>query len=411
MNRRIQATIIGGLICVFALCLSVTATHTVDLVTSNSIPCYCQEDAYWCAAGTSQMILEGYPSTNHVYTQNHIYNTCQANNGDAVTWSPGTDPIGVRDTLDALDGSSSAVWVIYSNPSAQSVMWKTSYYMTKYGYPTAVLVDSGNPSWGSFDHWVAITGFVTDVDPTSNFSVTLQSIDLHDPGKSPCPSASSGGIDITVSGSTWYSTYWATPGSYSGSDWDGEYVVVVEPPEEDGVVRAPAQRLGPGEISPEDAIQSAQQWIDEQGFAEREEYAALRYTVPVEPILADPQAEYTGSYYIVPFVYEETEESPIAVLVNAFTGEPQEIGAFAHSVSHIREHDAFVLARRYLCLCWMEEIEYSAELAMIPIAGVFTRFLPVWRVTLFPVDQPPETVFVFQNGDVIAQPTPSFPGD
>ncbi len=400
----------GGLICIVALSLSVTATHTIDLVTSNSIPCYCQEGGAWCAAATSQMILEGYPSVDHVFSQSYIYSQCQANNGDSISWSPGTDPIGVRDTLMGLGGDPGVNWVIGADPTKESVMYWTTYYMTRYEYPTAVLVNVGNP-FGSFDHWVTITGFTTDVDPTTNSSATLQLIDIFDPGKAPCPTASSGGLDVTVTGSTWYSTYWSVPGNYSGSDWHGEYVVVVEPPEERGRIYAREQEFGRARIGPEEAVQIALGWVEEQRFVEREEYAALRVTVPSMPILANPDAEYGGAYYIVPFVYERTEESPIAVLVNAFTGEPQEIAAFVHPQSYVRAEEAFLIARRYFCLCRLEKVEYEAYLATIPMAGLFTRFLPVWQIVVYPPNEQPQTVFITMDRQVFEWPPEPFPGD
>jgi len=323
MKIKHLASVIGGLALVAALCQTGLATHTIDLITQNSIPNYCQEGISWCAAATVQMILEGYPSSDHVYTQTHIYNTCQANNGDSVSWSPGTDPEGVRGTLMELGGDPGVTWIIVADPTKEHVMYWTVYYMTKYEYPTAVLVNTGNP-FGSFDHWVAITGFTTGNDPVSDPATVLHMIDIFDPWNPPCPTASSGGLNASVTGSTWYGTYWAMPGNVSGSDWDGEYVVVVEPPDVSGVIRAVQQEFGPARIDPEEALEIAIGWVEEQGFAEREEYLALRVTVPGEPILVDREAEYGGSYYIVPFVYERTEGVRIAVLVNALTGEPQE---------------------------------------------------------------------------------------
>jgi hypothetical protein len=397
MKRRFSKKTVGSItaICiVLALSLPLAATHTIDLITPNSIPCFCQEAGNWCGAATSQMILQGYPGgVDYTFTQNHVWNRIQVHNGDAIAWA--SDPLGVQGTLMELDGSAPANWSIFHDANRSAVMYDITYWMTRRSFPTAVLVRT-HGAFGSFDHWVVITGFTTDNDPVTHSSVTLQWIEIFDPGKSPCPTASAGGNHQLMTAATWHSVYWPVPGNAPGSLWDGEYVAVVEPPITEGVVYAPEQKLGPVRISPEEALEVAFAWVKENSFEKREVYAGLRRAVPFPPLLVDPEAEFGGAYFIVPFGMEGLREATNAVLVNAHTGEPQEIVAFGHPVSYIHEDEALEIARRHLCLCREEEIKSELYFAVFPSSGTFSRFLPVWRVEFrYPIQS---VIFVTQQG-------------
>ncbi len=185
---------------------SASAAHDVYLETPNSVPSYCQETNIWCGAATTQMILEGYPGgIEHPFTQTHIWNRIVAHRDDlGVNWA--TDPDGLRDTLMELGGDPGVSWNIFPNSNAQSLIYSVTYWMTQRHYPTAVLV------YG-FQHWVMIDGFTTNVDPTTNTTVNLQSIEIVDPWNPPCSTATSGGVRSLMSGSNWYSNYWYTPGN------------------------------------------------------------------------------------------------------------------------------------------------------------------------------------------------------
>jgi len=380
------------------------ATHTVDLITPNSIPCLCQEAGNWCGAATSQMILQGYPGgVDYTFTQNHVWNRIQVHNGDAVTWA--ADPLGVHGTLEELDSTAPAGWSIFHDANRSAVMHDITYWMTRREFPTAVLVRT-HGAFGSFDHWVAITGFTTDKDPVTNSSVVLQWIEIFDPGKSPCPTAASGCNHQLMTASTWQSVYWPVPGSLSGSMWDGEYVAVVEPPIGEGSVSAREQELGPARISAEEAVKAALAWIEEHGLRKRETYAGLRAAVPFRPLLVDPRARYGGSYFIVPFGMEGTRDAANAVAVNAHTGEPQEIVAFGRPVRYVDEEEAVQIARRHLCRCREREIEAEAYLAVLPSSGTFSRFLPIWTVRIHE-----DSVFVTQTGILLEELPKPVPGD
>jgi hypothetical protein len=374
----------------------VNAQHQVYLGTPNTIPSYCQEDGIWCGAATAQMILEGYPGgVEHVNTQTHIWNRIQAHADDAgVNWA--TDPDGLKDALMELGGDPGVNWVIYANANAQSLMYTVTYWMTRRSYPTAALV------YG-FQHWIAIIGFETDVNPVGNNSVNLQFIEIIDPSNGLCPTANSGGVQSLMSGTNWYSNYWYSAGNIAASKWDGNYIAVVEPPINQGVARAQDEIEKGRVITDSAAVEMAQMWIEKNRLAEREPYNLLKRIKPLEPLLVN--SEYKG-YYIVPFGYRDGEISQAAILVNAYNGDFQEVGVFQNPINYLSEDQAIRLARDYLCYC---KSRGKAKLIFQPSQQANSRFLPVWEVTvemrLFPFRKKISTVYVTQQGDVFERLT------
>lgn len=382
------------------------AQHTVSLEVPNTVPSYCQEAGNWCGAATGQMALEGYPGgVEHPFTQTQVWNTIVTYRDDpGANWA--TDPDGMRDMLMDLGGDPGVHWSIFSDPTAATVMHDITFWMTIREYPTPVLVDPGGSPYGSFQHWVLIEGFVTDVDPTANPAATLQFIDIVDPWNPPCPANTSGGIRQTVSGATWYTTYWGSPGNYPASKWHGNYVAVVEPPEKEGVVRAQLQVQEGEVISRDEARERAMKYMEELRFRERPAYAVLKDTVALEPLLINPRQ---GGYYLVPFGYEEGQLSQGAILVNAYSGDFEEIGAFERPFAYLDQRRALRLAGSYLCDCEADEKrlrDARADLVFQASAQARSRFLPVWRVSLRD-----ETVFVTQEGLVFEAFVPMQPGD
>lgn len=373
-----------------------SAQHHVYLQVPNTIPSYCQEDNIWCGAATAQMILEGYPGeVEHPYTQTHIWQRIQAHKDDlGVNWA--TDPDGLRDALMELGGDPGVNWVIFDNPTSQSLMYTIAYWMTRRLYPAAILVNG-------WQHWVAITGITTDVDPTTTNSVTLQYIEIIDPWNPPCPTAASGGVKSWITGSTWYSDYFYTAGNYPASKWDGNYIAVVEPPLKEGVARAPTPVDTGRVISDSTAKQQAMMWIKKLHLDEREPYTLLRKIKPLKPLLVN--REYKG-YYIVPFGYEEGEISQAAVLVNAYNGDFQEVGVFHNPIKYLSKDQTVKIALDYLCFC---RAKSKARLIFQPSEQTESRFLPIWKITVekrrWIFFKRVATVYVTQEGKVFERLT------
>lgn len=219
------------------------ADHTIYLRDSNTIPSYCQQDGDWCGAAVGQMILEGYPAAEHPFPQPDIWQKIESNRDDsAVAWL--TDPEGLQQTLMQLGGDPNVNWGVLKSTDASRLMHSIGYWMTKNRFPVAAMVDpTGASIYGSFQHWVVIEGFATDLDPVTNEVTELKSIDIVNPAP-PCGTdINRGGIRSTVDSATWYGFYWRVPGNYLGSKWDKNYVAVVEPPLTSGVSKAPKKAL------------------------------------------------------------------------------------------------------------------------------------------------------------------------
>lgn len=387
------------------------AQHAISLEVPNTIPTYCQEANNWCGAATGQMTLEGYPGgVEHPFTQTHVWNRIVAHRDDpGAAWA--TDPDGLRETLMELGGDPGVNWNIHSNSNAQSLMYSITYWMTRREYPTPVLVDPGGSPYGSFQHWVMVEGFTTDVDPTTNATVNLQFIDIVDPWNPPCATNTAGGVRQTVSGATWYTTYWGVPGNYPASKWHGNYVAVIEPPIKKGVVKAKRQVEEGKVISQSAAKEHALKWFKKLGFEKRATYAVLRGTVPLGPLLINQEKR---GYYLVPFGYKEGQLSQGAVLVNAYTGEFEEIGVFQRPFTYLDRERAVRLALSYLDVCKEKglgcakdrPLKVQAELIFQTSAQTQNRFMPIWQITF-----KERTVYVTQQERVYDTLTPMLPGD
>jgi hypothetical protein len=339
------------------------------------------------------MTLEGYPSgVNYVHTQANIWNKIQAHYGDLgvplYKWS--TDPDGMEGALEELDYPSTAGWRIVADTDPSQVLHTVTKWMTKYQYPTPVLVNG-------FKNWVLITGFQTDDDPTVNSTVNLDWIMI----KNPQSGGNVGCIKSQVQAQHWfnssaYSTYWKTPGYLSGSKWNGTYVAVAEPPEP-GSVRPTGDPLPESGdvISPGEAIDRAYEWLDTYELYST--HRSFAHSTHLEPLLVDPNWH---GYYIVPFGYEESDISQGAVLVNAYNGAFMEIGTFERPGRLLRREDAERLALNYLrCDCEAEVLD--ARLTLEPSMLTSTPFLPVWEVSIVHPDLEESRLYVNMEGLVV----------
>jgi len=357
------------------------------------------------------MTLEGYPgAVDHPFTQTHIWNRIGVHQNDpGAVWA--TDPDGLRDTLMELGGGPGVSWSIFANTNAQSLMHSVTFWMNRRHFPTPVLVDPGGSSYGSFQHWVMVEGFITDVNPETNSTVDLQFIDIVDPWSPPCATNTAGGVRQTISGATWFTTYWGTPGNYPASKWHGNYVAVVEPPVREGLAKAKRQVQEGKLISPEEAVRFALKWYEELGFEKRPAYQGLRGTAPLEPLLVNQEK---NGYYLVPFGYREGQLSQGALLVNAYSGEFEEIGVFQRPITYLDRDRAIGLGLCFSCTGKEERLAdakerremVNAELVFRTSAQTQSRFMPVWSVEIWD-----RTVYVTQQERVYVELMPMMPGD
>lgn len=338
------------------------ALHSVML----SVPDHPEEALNWCGPATGQMIMEGYPSGSCSVLQEDIWTAIQSYKAESM-WD--TDPAGLRDAMMNLCGGH---WVIFHNTDPQAVMYDVAYWMTKNNYPAAGLLNtlSHNAYTAHTEHWVAIRGIITDVNPTTNSSVNLQFVWFNDPSSVNLGDPS---VERFVSGSTWYSEF--QPVTKVGSSYIGKYVAIIEPPEIKGRAIAPAEVLVGKIINPEDALKYAARWIEEYKLYDMQPYKFLKKAKPLLPLMVNKNY---GGYYIIPYAVEE-KSAQGAIIVNAYTGNFQEVGAFK-PVAYMPKEDAINTALKYLNVEKPKKVD--AEL-IFPIGEqTVSRYFPIWKVTV-----------------------------
>jgi hypothetical protein len=385
---------------IFLLAFTASSLCLAQFTVNLTVPSYGQDTSYYCGAASAQMMMQAYPNPadNSCQQQNHIYKRVQAHKTDTGFY---TDPDGLRDTIQELNPPPSpGHYVVFNSTDRGAVMHDMLYWMAIRRYPSATLVNNG-------DHWVVITGYTTDVDPRTG-SASLQFLDVNDPGPpdaaphdNPCTTAdegNEGGSTRRVTGSSWYTNEWSKANKY-GTLYKNDWVAVVEPPERSGWIEAPEQAISGTPIAPELARNLGLEQTWALGLPEEERFAFLRETEPNMALLANA-ASY--GYYLIPFL-DERGLCPGAVLVNAYTGEFQEIAAFTDRIQFISEEEALELA--VAAVGGRPDFPPSAELVWESCMQTQSRYRPLWKVTI-QVEDITFTRYVTQLGVVHTQIDP-----
>lgn len=385
------------------------AQHQIDL--TGNVPIYGQERCVWCGAACAQMIMDGYPNAAHrlFHTQLDIWNTIQANNSTNPAdagWA--TDPIGLREALIQLNPPPGGTWSIHANANRDTVMFDILYWMNRNNYPVGTLINRGG-------HWVVIVGFESDIAPVSGSNPTLQQITIND------PEPHNVGSQSTMTAAVWNATDWVGPVQYAGT-WSNQYVAVIEPPVQKGRVKINRiRRIGDKVISPKEAVRNAKTWIEKLGLSKKPSYAILRRKTVrnLQPLLVREQIkpdskEKVPHYYIVPFGFQsEIDKSGInlarvCVIVNAYTGQFEEIGTFGKPVRYLRKKEALNVVARSLRMKPREirKIAATATLMFQPSDITHIRIYPFWKVAI--ADR---VLYVDQLGELHTTIKSSIPGD
>lgn len=384
MRRKSCLMVIWVLLMAFSMPLF--SQHEITLPVSL----YGKQSYSWGGAATGQMIMNGYPANPLFYTQQVVWNTIQLYNSDnePVLWA--TDPSGLSQTMMQLNQPIGS-WGIISNDVRYDTLFQVLFWMNNNSYPAAILIDAG-------EKWVVVTGYVTDVEPLQGTTPTLWEITIND------PDPANQGSTYTLPGNVWLDTYWNYPVEAEGT-WYNKYVAVVEPPIVQGTISVPAIDRAGGVskkmITPGSAIEHAQKAIDANGFRYRKPYEILDNPsmINYEPILVcemiDPirvEKKITPYYYIIPYGYSyekkgDKEAVRIAILVNAFTGNFEEIIAFETPQTYITREEAIATADDYLKKNLIQR-DFSATLrveeAVVeyqPSDLTHLRACPFWRIT------------------------------
>jgi hypothetical protein len=397
-------TVILGVVVFLVQIGSAWAQFTVALQT----PLYGQATSYYCGAASSQMIMNAYPNAaSRVCTaQTTIYNTIQTHKQDNGFYS---DPDGLRDTIMQLNPPPAAGhFVIFSDTNSGVVMHDMLYWMAQRNYPSATLINGG-------DHWVVVSGYQTDIDPRTG-NALLQTIDVNDPlpvpatpQDDPCTPAiegNQGGTVRHVAGSSWFSNDWKSANKW-GTKWLNDFVAVVEPPQVKGRVTARMEVEEGRIISADEALKDTMRHLKERKLAQRKQFGILRETLPKRALLANREHK---AYYIIPFESRD-RKSPAAMLLNAYTGEFEEVAAFPHPVEYLSRDEAIKIAlcsTRIVPFCTKPtrlSANITAELVYKPSEQVKSRYFPVWQVTI-PAKGAKMTRYISQLGEVFIDLTP-----
>jgi hypothetical protein len=392
--------------------LPALAQYVVDL--SGNVPLYGQEDCCWCGAASGQMIMDGYPDpADRLYhEQEDIWDAIQVNNSMSVIdidagWC--TDPEGLRQTLiDMNPPPWLGTWNVFTNPIRNEALFDILYWMNWNDYPVATLIDEGG-------HWVVIVGYETDIEPVGGSNPVLQEITKYD------PDPHNVGSVITMDAAVWYATDWVGPVQYAGT-WHDQYVAVIEPPVIKGTVEVKmVERIGKEIIPPEEAIKYAKKWIDELELYKKPPYAILQRSGVnnLQPILVREEIKpglekekEVPYYYIVPFGFEYEIGARgiglarVCMIVNAYTGRFEEIGAFGKPVRYLPEEEVIDIIARSLGLKREEMKEFKPTLMFQPSDITHIRLYPFWRIMV-----KDRILYVDQLGKIYRTIKPSVPGD
>lgn len=367
----------------------------------------------WGGPACCQMAMGGYPpgATSCSLDQTTIWNYIQANNkeGGLGPWGIGwySDPFAITKTLNDLCPPQHH-WIDISGTDKNGVLYTLFRWMANYRYASLVCVYE-------HDYWSTLVYYRTSDDPRTTTNPTLEYIGWYE------PAFQSGGPAVQykeVTGSVWLSSpyYWGLPcggtAALCGQLWNGKYVGIGEPPEVEGSVKVKVTpRTGTRLITPQDAAAVARAVVAER--QKRESKSVLDRVTGVRggrPMLVrelpvttpgKKKSKEDVRYYLVPFAgrYEiDKTGAPLArlsVLVNAYTGEFEELCAFSRPVRYLSEDEARAIAGRALGLGRRDLSRMELELVYRPLRAHVSTAQPAWYAS---IDE--RAVHVSQLGEI-----------
>lgn len=376
---------------------------------SANVPLYGQQMCYWCGAASGQMVRNGYPkpADRSFYQQIDVWNTIQVYNSTNPSdsgWA--TDPHGLTGCLQNLANPPGVDWVEYDETSRDAVLFFMLYWMNQRQYPSPTLVNQGG-------HWVVVVGYETDVEPRGGTTPTLQQLTFHD------PEPHNIGTITTMSAAQWYGGPWNGAVVYTGT-WQNEYVAVVEPPIVKGAVKVKqVKRTGKTLLSVSQAVEHARRWIEELRLAENPRYGLLarRDVDNLEPMLvreepvSGSRSKNVPHYFVVPFsVRGESEKGDrlarLCILVNAYTGQFEEVTAFGMPVRYMSREAALAAVASAMHVDREKLGRAEATLMFRPSKISHIRSFPFWQIKVGR-----KIIFVDQIGQIYGKIELSVPGD
>ena len=387
-------------VCVFSLVMGLVSPVCAQYEVDLNVPLYGQEQGNWSGPASGQMVMNGYPDPGDCiyYSQGLIWYIIQGNNLPDEPYEWDTDPVGLQLTLLDLNPPSTGTWSLMTGTVKEDLMFDILYWMNRQEYPTPTLVYEGA-------RWVVIKGFETDIEPVGGSDPVLQFITIHDP----FPTGQ--GATSTMEGTVWYDTYWENPISAPGT-WFGQYAAIVEPPEAAGGVQVDmVLRYGDeaSVISPEQALLYGEYWIQQLNLSAKEpSYSSLADTTlaAYKPLLVNEEikpmevknANESVCYYLLRYAKEDEFKKGlvnVCVIVNAFTGEFEEVTSFGSPISYIDERKAIELASQAEKIEVAEITAAKASVVFTPCDLTYLRAYPFWKV-----ETKDRVVYVEMNGKI-----------
>jgi hypothetical protein len=393
----------------FVMCIVLLSLPALAYEVQLTVPLYGQENNIYAGPACAQMVMNSYPppGTPMYFEQSVIWTSIQSHNSGEPGWA--TDPQGMRGALLELNPPPVGTWSIKSYDVKEDLMFQILYWMNYNNYAVPTLVNSGY-------HWVDVVGYVTDIEPTWGSGAVLEEITINNPW----PIGS--GQTETMEDDIWFTTYWQNPVDNPGT-WYQKYVAVIEPPEAEGAVSfTPVERRGTNEISSEAALQYSETWINQLNLAEkdpsyvdlnnedRENYGPLLVREGLSFGRTDRDVPY---YYIIPYYIKTnavvSAESivdgvSVCVIVNAFTGNYEEVASFRNPIRYIYEDEALQIAAEAL---GVETKALDGTLVYEPCALSQSRICPFWEIMF---KEKEIFVYVDQLGSVYQSPYDSLYG-
>ena len=364
-----------GWIGVFNLLLATIvsgANFSIDLLTDNIIPSRCQLNWKTCGAAVAQMALQGYPgNVDHVVDQLDLYSAINLNNEGIAWW---TEPGGMEKTLMQFGGDPGVHWKVFAEPDAGVLMYEVAYWMENRRFPVPVVVDIAA-------HWVLITGYDADAAPSTTNPIGVQTVYIIQPDiatafGNPCSSPDIGGSSVTIPYDVWTTDYWYAPIDVPPSKWTGKFVAVIEPPIKKGYAKSTKQQIDSGTIIVSDvAADAARAWLDAADTSDKSRYRVLRYAQVQTPMLVNAKGR---AYFIVPIGDKGTGISDGAILINAYSGELQEIAVFSRARRYLSEQDAMLAALK-AAGAQTSDLSNDGELIFRPSDQAQSRIFPLWK--------------------------------
>jgi hypothetical protein len=278
-------------------------------------------------------------------------------------------------TLMQFGADTGVNWSAQANADPNKLMYEVAYWMNVRKYPVPAVTQKSA-------HWVLITGLDADATPSTATSViSIETVYIIDPDiatdlGNPCSSPDIGGSSVTIPYSIWISDYWYAPVDVPPSGWTNQFVAVIEPPQKKGQAVSPKKQIESGVIIPPHTASSlANAWLSTADTSEKSRYWKLRSDQVQIPMLVNIRNK---AYYIVPIGHQGTNISDGAVLINAYSGERQEIAVFSSPRRYLSAEDALLVALK-AANAQINQVSKNGELIFQPSDQAQSRIFPLWK--------------------------------